>query len=397
MAALARPVVVVHGHGLVVEAKSSGSSVQGVRRRTTGRRSARHGVADADSISAISRSICKSFPCLAKHRRPVVGREGPRETRGGEDRTFRVLHVHQGAFGGKRGQRVPPQRGGNLKEKPVRTVCKASLSDGRTASGSESSGTGRVALPDESEVRASLGEISDSLRSISTDFMRKLPSDLQVDIKDAAFILSSGQVALECGEQSGAALTQLANALEAGDRTSAAAAASLLPEAVATLDPGSAERNALGKRLKAAGRRFTGTGSYGDGELLKIGRALISAGEIVAQGCKEAGPRTPSIASRTLKFGSLEVAITRERAFTGAAVSVGFGLISLWLTRGLQGTNQDLDYANQNAVSVALSLRGTLLAMGYYSSALAALVAVGLVALGIQVNGGDSDNDSSKT
>ncbi|CAI5531627.1 unnamed protein product [Closterium sp. Naga37s-1] len=222
-----------------------------------------------------------------------------------------------------------------------------------------------------------------SLASLDADFFSSLPRDLQVDLDDAVFDLTNGNVLAECGPAVSAALSALSAALTAseGARAAAAAAVAGLRDAAAKLPPGGRERAVLGRRLRAAGRRFTGMGAYAQGKAAQLGKAMAAAGEAVAAGCTDDGASNFD-AVRTFKLGPLAVDVTPSKALTGAAIAAAFAVVSWQLVTGLQAVDESsLAYANDNALILALSLRGTLLVMGYGSCLLSAFAAAGLLAL----------------
>jgi len=224
-----------------------------------------------------------------------------------------------------------------------------------------------------------LRELSESL-ALSANYLERLPSDLRVDLKDAAFALSSGALNSECGEQAGDLLMQLSKACERGDTQAFAASARQLPTLVDKLSNESSSQF-VGGRFIRAGRYFTATGQYEGGELEKIGKALIAAGEAFTRG-KPPVAEKPISTAREFKFGDLQVDITAQRAYVGAAFSLVFGLLSWQLTSGLQNQSD----ANDNALTLATSLRGTLLSAGYLCTALSAFTMVGLIILGITIS-----------
>ncbi|CAI7776096.1 unnamed protein product [Closterium sp. NIES-53] len=108
---------------------------------------------------------------------------------------------------------------------------------------------------------------------------------------------------------------------------------------------------------------------------------MVAAGEAVAAGCNDDGA-SKFDAVRTFKLGPLTVDITPSKALTGAAVAAAFAAVSWQLVSGLQAVDESsLAYANDKALTLALSLRGALLAMGYGSCLLSAFAAAGLLAL----------------
>lgn len=232
--------------------------------------------------------------------------------------------------------------------------------------------------------KARLHELSESF-GLPANYLEKLPSDLRVDLKDAAFALSSGALNDECGEQAGDLLMQLSRTWERGDTQGAAAAAKQL---LTLLDKVTTESSSafVGRRCIRAGRYFTTTGKYEGGELQKIGKALVAVGEAFSSG-NPSVTEAPVSTAREFKFGDLQVEITAQRAYIGAAVSFVFGLLSWQLTSGLQTqADNSLQYANDRAFLLATSLRGTLLAGGYFCAVLSICTTVGLLVLASTMN-----------
>ncbi|XP_024401850.1 uncharacterized protein [Physcomitrium patens] len=224
-----------------------------------------------------------------------------------------------------------------------------------------------------------LQELSASL-VLPANYFERLPSDLRVDCKDAAFALSNGALNDECGEQAGDLLMQLSRTWERCDTSAAAAVAKQLPTLLDKL-PNQSSSQSVGRRFVRAGRFFTATGQYENGELLKIGKALTAAGEAFSVGDLPV-TETPVATTKAFKFGDLQLEITAQKAYFGAAVSVVFGLLSWQLTSGLQNqSDNSLQFANDNAFLLATSLRGALLAAGYFCAVLSALTMVGLLVL----------------
>lgn len=229
-----------------------------------------------------------------------------------------------------------------------------------------------------------LQDLADSLE-LPYDYLSKLPSDLRLDLNDAAFDLSNGPVLEECGHELGETLLNLARAWELADTSTSAALAKKLPLLESSLT-GSA-KSAFGKRLLSAGRRFQAMGQYGQGELARIAKAMISSGKLLSATAVPAGNEEgPKTETRTLKFGDLQVEVTPEKATIGAAIAVVFGILSLQISQGIQAIPENsLEYASDNALVLAKSLRGFLLALFYGSAFLSGVSAVGLVLLGIQL------------
>ncbi|KAM7250202.1 hypothetical protein ACFE04_022085 [Oxalis oulophora] len=111
--------------------------------------------------------------------------------------------------------------------------------------------------------------------NLSLDYFAKLPSDLRLDLNDAAFDLSNGPVIDECGQELGETLLNLSRAWEKAETSTSYSLASKLPELERSLTDNA--RSALGKRLVSAGRRFQAMGQYGQGELQKSLRGTLLA------------------------------------------------------------------------------------------------------------------------
>ncbi|XAR53532.1 hypothetical protein NMG60_11022123 [Bertholletia excelsa] len=146
-------------------------------------------------------------------------------------------------------------------------------------------------------------------------------------------------------------------------------------------------KSALGKRLVSAGRRFQSTGQYGQGELQRIAKAMITSGKLLtASQISAANSEERKKEARVLKFGELQVELTPEKAYIGAAIGFAFGILSWQLSQGIQSIPESsMEYANDNALLLAKSLRGALLALFYSSTFLSAFATVGLVLLGGQL------------
>ncbi|KAL9272281.1 hypothetical protein AKJ16_DCAP09465 [Drosera capensis] len=128
---------------------------------------------------------------------------------------------------------------------------------------------------------------------------------------------------------------------------------------------------AFGQRLISAGGRFQSMGIYEQGELQKISETMISAGQALCASSSFIAPeQLPETEIRILKFGELQVAVTPENATVGTTIAVLFGV-----------PESSLQYANDNALQLAKSLRGALLGMFYASTVLCALSSAGLVLL----------------
>ncbi|KAI8556128.1 hypothetical protein RHMOL_Rhmol05G0227900 [Rhododendron molle] len=234
-----------------------------------------------------------------------------------------------------------------------------------------------------------------------------------VKLNDAAFDLSSGTVIDECGQDLGETLLNISRAWEQADTSTSKTLVGKLPLLVGSLG-GNAQSgkmaryafyayllinipcdkafvsittSALGRRLVSAGRRFQSMGQYGQGEVQRIAKAMLACGKLLAEiGVSTATNGEPKTEARMLKFGDLQVELTADKAYIGAVISLIFGIISWQLNQGVQSTPESsLQYANDNALLLAKSLRGALLALGYSSSILSAFTAVGLILLGRQL------------
>ncbi|CAK7341219.1 unnamed protein product [Dovyalis caffra] len=198
-----------------------------------------------------------------------------------------------------------------------------------------------------------LQELSDCF-DLPPDYFQQLPGDLRLDLNDAAFDLSNGPVLDEVYVSS-------------------------------WLSPNSHFRLPLsfGKRLVSAGRRFQSMGQYGQGELQKIAQAMITTGKLLsASSIPTESDEEPSKETRVFKFGDLQVEITPEKANIGAVIGLAFGILSWELAQGIQSIPESsLEYANDNALLLAKSLRGALLALCYSSTILSAFTAAGLLLL----------------
>ncbi|KHN14805.1 hypothetical protein glysoja_020978 [Glycine soja] len=198
-----------------------------------------------------------------------------------------------------------------------------------------------------------LQEIADSF-DLPSDYFAKLPRDLRLDLNDAAFHLSSGPVLDECGQELGETLLNLSRAWELADTSTSHSLVKKLPLIEVKLT-GSA-KSALGKHLVSAGRRFQSMGQYGQGEPQKIAKAVIAAG-------------------RALSASSTSAVIVEELKEETRVL------------KGIQNIpDSSLQYANDNALLLAKSLKGALLAIFYSSTFLSALPRWDLFYLGYSSN-----------
>ncbi|CAA2954100.1 ammonium transporter 1 member 2-like [Olea europaea subsp. europaea] len=236
----------------------------------------------------------------------------------------------------------------------------------------------------DSEVQLLLKELSDAF-VLPADYFSQLPRDLRLDLNDAAFDLSNGPVKDECGEDLGQTLLNISRAWEVADTATSATLVSKLPLLVGTLTD--SNKSALGKRLISSGRRFQSMGQYGQGELQMIAKVMIRTGNLLSSiPVSETANEEPKPETRMLKFGELQVELTSEKAYIGAVIAFVFGIISWQLSQGVQSTPESsLQYANDNALLLAKSLRGALLAVCYTSTILSGFATVGLVLYGGQL------------
>lgn len=229
-----------------------------------------------------------------------------------------------------------------------------------------------------------LQELADSF-DLPSDYLAQLPRDLRLDLNDAAFDLSNGLVVDECGQELGELLLNLALAWEQADSSTSHSLVKKLPALGSSLTDSA--KSAFGKRLVSAGRRFQAMGQYGQGELQKIAKAMTAAGRLLsASSISTTTDKQPKKETRMLKFGELQVEVTPEKAYIGAAIGFVFGILSWELGQGIQSIPESsLQYANDNALILAKSLRGALLAACYSSTLLSAFTVIGLFLYGRQL------------
>ncbi|XP_043703490.1 uncharacterized protein LOC122653648 isoform X1 [Telopea speciosissima] len=228
-----------------------------------------------------------------------------------------------------------------------------------------------------------LQELADSF-VLPPDYLAQLPDDLRIDLNDAAFDLSNGPVLDECGQELGEILLNLSRSWELADTSTSCSIVSKLPSLEASLTNNA--KSAFGKRLVSAGRRFQSMGQYGQGELQRIAKVMIKTGRLLSANPMTTTDEQPKQESRMFKFGELQVELTSNGANIGAAIGFAFGILSWELSQGIQSIPESsLQYANDNALLLAKSLRGALLAICYSSTLLSAFASVGLILLGIQL------------
>lgn len=196
----------------------------------------------------------------------------------------------------------------------------------------------------------------------------------------------------ECGQEMGELLLNLSRAWEQADTSTSNSITGQIPSLVSFLT--SNVKPAFGRRLVSAGRRFQSMGQYGQGELQRIAKAMIKIGKVLASSSVVKIDEKPKEESRVLKFGELQVELTAEKAYIGAAIAVAFGLLSWELSQGIESIPESsLQYANDNALQLAKSLRGALLVTGYASTFLCASSSVGLFLLARQLKSGSKSED----
>ncbi|XP_074560882.1 uncharacterized protein LOC141817096 [Curcuma longa] len=256
-------------------------------------------------------------------------------------------------------------------------------SDFAKSGGGDSSGDGQGGGDDE-DLLPLLRDLADSF-VLPPDYLSKLPRDLRLDLNDAAFDLSNGPVLDECGEELGNLLLNISRAWEQADTSMSNHLARQLPSVDSFLTEKA--KASFGKRLVASGRRFQAMGQYGDGELQKIATVMIKTGKQLSRFPVIKTAEKSKSETRTFKFGELQVALTSDKAYIGAGIGLIFGVISWQLSQGIQSIPESsLEYANDNALLLAKSLRGALLVLFYSSTILSAFATIGLVLLGRQLS-----------
>ncbi|KAJ1281600.1 hypothetical protein BS78_04G318200 [Paspalum vaginatum] len=252
---------------------------------------------------------------------------------------------------------------------------------------STSSSPGGDNPEEEPPVLPLLQELADCL-VLPPKYLSQLPRDLRLDLNDAAFDLSNGPVLDECGQEVGDLLLNLAKAWELADTSTSNSLAKQLP----SLEPylTRSAKSAFGKRLVSAGRRFQSMGQYGKGELKKIAETMINNGKLLSKRPVVQSDVQAMKEKRKLKFGELEVEVTAEKANIGAAVGAVFGIISWKLAQGVQNIpDNTMQFANDNALQLAKSLKIALLVLGYTSAGLSFFSALALLLLAQQINSED--------
>ncbi|KAL1197137.1 hypothetical protein V5N11_002785 [Cardamine amara subsp. amara] len=221
---------------------------------------------------------------------------------------------------------------------------------------------------------------------LSSDYFQQLPTDLRLDLNDAAFDLSNGPIINECGQELGETLLNLSRAWEQADTSTSHSLVKKLPELESSLTDDA--RSAFGRRLISAGKRFKGMGQYGQGDLQKIAKVMITAGEVLSASTSSVSVSNESKSdTRMFKFGDLQVAVSPQKAYAGAAIAFIYGILSWQISQGMQSIPESsLEYANDNALLLTKSLRGSLLALFYGSTVLSGFTTVGLLLLAKQLS-----------
>ncbi|TYI47828.1 hypothetical protein E1A91_D13G201500v1 [Gossypium mustelinum] len=119
----------------------------------------------------------------------------------------------------------------------------------------------------------------------------------------------------------------------------------------------------------------------------EIAKAVNAAGKLLsASSISATTEEQPKTETRMFKFGELQVEVTSEKANIGAAIGFVFGILSWQIAQGIQSIPESsLEYANDNALLLAKSLRGALLAVFYSSTILSVFTTIGLLLLGRQL------------
>ncbi|KAG6738379.1 hypothetical protein POTOM_057994 [Populus tomentosa] len=274
-----------------------------------------------------------------------------------------------------------------------------------------------------------LQELSDCF-DLPPDYFQQLPSDLRLDVSsicvlflvgfrfkatsvmyllnDAAFDLSNGPVLDECGKELGEILLNLSRAWELADTSTSRTLASKLPvlEISLTNNAKSGKNRSIqywhwmnGLRVCSESEVFAPflywfsiwqTFSIRRKEVPvhgTIAKTMITTGKLLsASSTSTATDEEPKKETRVLKFGDLQIEITPVKANIGAVIGLVFGILSWELAQRIQSSPENsLEYANGNALLLAKSLRGTLLALCYSSTLLSACTTVGLFFLARQV------------
>ncbi|XP_071713373.1 uncharacterized protein [Rutidosis leptorrhynchoides] len=192
----------------------------------------------------------------------------------------------------------------------------------------------------------------------------------------------------QCGQELGMTLLNISRAWESADTSTSTALVNNLPVLVNSLTNN--KKSAFGKRLTSAGRRFQSMGQYGQGELQRISKAMISTGKLLSSTPESEETNEESkVETRMFKFGELQVELTREKAYIGAAIAFVYGIVSWEISQGIQNIPESsFQYANDNALAIAKSLRGALLVAFYGSTVLSGFATIGLALLARELKSG---------
>ncbi|KAF4376299.1 hypothetical protein F8388_026099 [Cannabis sativa] len=253
----------------------------------------------------------------------------------------------------------------------------------------------------EPDPKSLLQQLANSF-DLSQDYFSQLPRDLRLDLNDAAFDLSNGPVIDECGLELGETLLNLSRAWEKADTSTSHSLVSKLPKLEESLT-NNAKSGKYKKDQISSSEKLTPLesvwfrleeGSNPWGSMAKvsykryIAKLMITTGKCLSDSSMSTViVEQPKNDSRMLKFGELQVELTASKANIGAAISLVFGILSWEIAQGVQNIPESsLQYANDNALMLAKSLRGTLLAVFYSSTVLSGFTSVGLVLLARQLN-----------
>ncbi|GJY49887.1 processed cyclic AMP-responsive element-binding protein 3-like protein [Tanacetum coccineum] len=186
-------------------------------------------------------------------------------------------------------------------------------------------------------------------------------------------------------------LLNISRAWESADTSTSTALVNNLPVLFSSLTSNNKSGKTLGTRLTSAGRRFQSMGQYGQGELQRISKAMISTGKLLsATPVVDETGRGSKEETRMFKFGELQIELTREKAYIGAAIGFVYAIISWELSQGIQNVPEStFQYANDNALMIAKSLRGTILVLFYGSTVLSGFATLGLLLLSRELKSGN--------
>jgi len=247
----------------------------------------------------------------------------------------------------------------------------------------------------DAKIQSQLEKLATVFESLDESYLKKLPNDLQVQVRDAAFAVTSGSLQRTCGDVAADSLSELGRALEAMNAAACALCVRNVSEAALQLPPYSSYRLAVATRLRSAGRQLSAPGVSGGEELQRVSQAFLDAADVLGDGCTDKTDEPlPEGAKRSFKMIGQEVVLDTGRAYTGAIVSILFGVINWKLADNLRLWQQEDKFNNDNANMLAQSLRGFLITLTTASTGLSFIAAVGLVVLGLQLS---SQAKSDKT